>query len=124
MYLRRPLLYLPRFPLGSGFGFGGTKTGNATTPVCGLGENGSEMRQEAKIKDGRMIATRYVEDIPIIEDGPDGRRVRMISQTLSEAAWVPRGRTALGEDLMRIRDRITASGAKLLGWEDIEKLRR
>ena len=82
------------------------------------------MRQEAKIKDGRIVATRYVEDIPIIENGPDGRRVRMISQTLSDAAWVPRGRTALGEELMRLRDRIIASGTNLLGWEDIERLRR
>ncbi len=82
------------------------------------------MRQEAKIKDGRIVATRYVEDIPIFEDGPDGRRVSMISQTLSEAAWVPRGRTALGEALMRIRDRIIASGQKLLDWDEIEKLRR
>lgn len=78
------------------------------------------MRQEAKIKDGRVIATRFVEDYPIIEGG----RARVVSPTLSDAGWTPRGRTALGEELMRIRDRIIASGEKLLDWGEIERLRR
>ena len=66
-----------------------------------------------------ILTTNYSSGFNTSETGLEDHEARRAESTWQEAiSYKPR--TPLGQKLMRIRERIVASGGRLLSWEEIE----